>query len=267
MSMLSIALLSVIWRSIIFECPAIYVFYVAPMLPRDSETSEIIFSHLQFNELDPNIARWSTVVSSFRFQPRVNVFVSSMLLDARLSDHRVAYYRFRRPAYYRVDRYQERVSSQTDKPHVSRKNCSCRARKHSLTHARFVPGKFNELFHGLHAPLLVHFLFCLRIAFTKKVALHAIIFGVAEGWRHLDGVVTEDPKNFNLQHCLKFDSFSKGFHKNTSDTLHTRFNCNYMRLKISEIRMSTLILCRTNSSYLYYAYLISYNVHNQSIID
>lgn len=161
--------LSVIWRSIIFECPAIYVFYVAPMFPRDSEASEIIFSRLQFNELDPNIARWSTIVSYFRFQPRVNVVVSSMLLVARLSDHRVAYYRFRRPACYRIDRYQERVSSQTDKPHVSRKNCSCRARKHSLTHARFILGKFNELFHGLHAPLLVTSCFVYELRLRRKL--------------------------------------------------------------------------------------------------
>lgn len=70
-----------------------------------------------------------------------------------------------------------------------------------------------------------HFLFCLRIAFTKKVAFHAIIFGATK--KSADdtltrGIMTGDPEDLNLQHCLKFDSFNKSFHRDTSESLCTQ---------------------------------------------
>lgn len=66
-----------------------------------------------------------------------------------------------------------------------------------------------------------HFLF---FFFTKKVTFHTIIFEATKGSADdtsTRGIMTGDPKYLNLQHCLKFDSSSKGFHMNTPESLYT----------------------------------------------
>lgn len=117
-----------------------------------------------------------------------------------MSDHQIVYYRSRRLACYHVDRYQEHVSSQIGKSRVSRKNSLCRARKNTLTHVHFAPGKIDELFHGLYA-LFRSLLTLFTNDVYKKIALHAIIFEATKGSADdisTRGVMTGDPRDFNL---------------------------------------------------------------------
>lgn len=103
-----------------------------------------------------------------RFRSRISVTVQECF--SRISDHQIVYYRSRRLACYHVDRYQEHVSSQIGKSRVSRKNSLCRARKNTLTHVHFAPGKIDKLFQLLvYMRSSGHFLLCLRMTFTRTL--------------------------------------------------------------------------------------------------